>query len=448
MSSEIQFGEVEQNEPQRAVRPDKDAHFSIASVGEVDPNELPIFVDLDVQRDMEAHAHTNTRVELGGVMLGKQCIDADGNPFVVVTDSLRARHYEATRGSFKFTHETWSQITDERNRFHPELEMVGWYHTHPGWTVFLSPMDLFICNNFFNRPLDVALVIDPCNDDRGWFQWDSNHQTHRTAGFFLTSNRFREHELNHFAKLYNHEPTMNSDPRYSGFHGATGVGTSTNQQTVMDNRRPWFDLMMLAMLLTQLVFIGVMLFRLTGPSTVDLPADNRNADSISNPAIENQSLKLALNALAQSTGREQLADRMVKLETDRSLLAANLDGQLARVELVNRENEALRIDYRSAVEEAAKFETEISDLKSRLTEAKQKAAQAKKDSGGEDLLSSRNYSVAWLFGSSLIGLLLGGGGMYFLGHQSSAKREFESVETVNKEEAEVNYVPDSTEQKR
>ena len=71
MSSEIQFGDVEQNEPQKAVRPDLDAHFCVVSVGEIDPNDLPIYVDLDVMRDMEAHSQTNTRVELGGVMLGK-----------------------------------------------------------------------------------------------------------------------------------------------------------------------------------------------------------------------------------------------------------------------------------------------------------------------------------------------------------------------------------------
>jgi proteasome lid subunit RPN8/RPN11 len=38
--------------------------------------------------------------------------------------------------------------------------MVGWYHTHPDWGVFLSSMDMFICDNFFNK-LDVAYVIDP-----------------------------------------------------------------------------------------------------------------------------------------------------------------------------------------------------------------------------------------------------------------------------------------------
>src|SRR5262245_25919176 len=100
---------------------------------------------------MEDHAQSDTTVELGGVLLGGVHEDEDGKPFVVVTDSLRAQHYESTKGSFKFTHDTWSQITREREEFPAELQMVGWYHTHPDWGVFLSGMDMFICDNFFNR---------------------------------------------------------------------------------------------------------------------------------------------------------------------------------------------------------------------------------------------------------------------------------------------------------
>ena len=144
------------------MRPDQDAQFIVAPVGEVRDGEMPIFVDLDVMRDMVAHAYSNKKVELGGVMLGQALTDSDGNPFVVISDCLRAQHYEATRGSFKFTHQTWSDIGRQLNRRRPNLRIVGWYHTHPGWTVFLSPMDLFICENFFASPEDVALVIDPC----------------------------------------------------------------------------------------------------------------------------------------------------------------------------------------------------------------------------------------------------------------------------------------------
>ena len=402
MSSEIQFGDVEQNEPQVAVRPDRDAHYCIAAVGDIDEQNLPIFVDLDVMRDMEAHAHTNTRVELGGVMLGKQCIDSNGKPFVVVTDSLRARHYEATRGSFKFTHETWSQITGERNRFHPDLEMVGWYHTHPGWTVFLSPMDLFICNNFFNRDLDVALVIDPCNDDRGWFQWDETHQTQRTGGFYLTSIRYREHELNHFASLYNHEPIMNSDPRYSGYH----ITGSSTQDTAMDTRKPWFDLMMVSMLLAQLMFMGFMVMKLNGDQTT-APVANKPKTEAVDPVVENQSLKLALSTLANAQGEEQLANRMVALETDRQQLSVGLDGQLARSQILRQEKAKLAAEYDLRDQQAKALTDEVAKLKQKLAEVSAKETPTVE--GEEGVAPPITFGFGTLIATGLAGLLLGGG---------------------------------------
>ena len=89
---EIEFGELEEARPEVRLRPDENKHFAIAPIFEPDSDDLPIFVDLDSLADMEDHALTDTSVELGGVMLGGQYEDEDGRPFVVITDSLRAKH--------------------------------------------------------------------------------------------------------------------------------------------------------------------------------------------------------------------------------------------------------------------------------------------------------------------------------------------------------------------
>ncbi|MEZ6093482.1 MAG: Mov34/MPN/PAD-1 family protein [Pirellulaceae bacterium] len=185
MTDEIQFGDVKSRGPDVALRPDENHYFLVEPVfDEVAAEDLPIYVDLDVWIEMEKHARENTNVELGGVFLGHQAHDRSGKPFVVVRDSIRAKHYEATRGSFKFTHETWQQIARDREQMPEGTQMVGWYHTHPGWGVFLSGMDDFICENFFANPLDLALVIDPCKNDRGWFQW-KNKTTELSSAVYV-----------------------------------------------------------------------------------------------------------------------------------------------------------------------------------------------------------------------------------------------------------------------
>lgn len=46
-----------------------------------------------------------------------------------------------------------------------EYVLVGWYHSHPGHTCFLSRTDLDTQRRIFNQPYHSALVIDPVNKD-------------------------------------------------------------------------------------------------------------------------------------------------------------------------------------------------------------------------------------------------------------------------------------------
>jgi proteasome lid subunit RPN8/RPN11 len=217
-------------------------------------------------RDIEAHASTDTSVELGGVLLGGQYQDADGRPFVVVTDSLRAQHFEATKGSFKFTHETWEQISRERDEFPEKLQMVGWYHTHPDWGVFLSSMDMFICDNFFNRPLDLALVVDPCRGDRGMFQWTGRPQDRirRTGGFYLIASRFRRQELEFFAAQLEGKLSMpTTDPRFGAF--PIHMSTPAPVVNIAESRNSWQGPLLAGMLLAQFLLLGLLAWKLLDP---------------------------------------------------------------------------------------------------------------------------------------------------------------------------------------
>ncbi|MBK8031262.1 MAG: hypothetical protein IPK17_17580 [Chloroflexi bacterium] len=45
----------------------------------------------------------------------------------------------------------------------------GWYHSHPGFGVFLSGMDLGIHNQFFTHLWQLAVVIDPIQRHYGIF---------------------------------------------------------------------------------------------------------------------------------------------------------------------------------------------------------------------------------------------------------------------------------------
>ena len=68
-------------------------------------------------------------------------------------------------------HEAWRHINRIKDKHFPDHTLVGWYHTHPGFGVFLSEMDLFIQRHFFDQPFQVAVVIETKAREEGCFVW-------------------------------------------------------------------------------------------------------------------------------------------------------------------------------------------------------------------------------------------------------------------------------------
>lgn len=131
---------------------------------------VPVVVRQSVLNAIHDHGHSLTQVEVCGVLIGNGYRDERG-PFVYVEGSIRGEHAGSQLAQVTFTPETWTHIQDELDQKHPHLRIVGWYHTHPGFGVFLSPMDMFIHENFFNSAEQLALVYDPVGNDEGVFIW-------------------------------------------------------------------------------------------------------------------------------------------------------------------------------------------------------------------------------------------------------------------------------------
>ncbi|MBI4786151.1 MAG: Mov34/MPN/PAD-1 family protein [Chloroflexi bacterium] len=135
---------------------------------------FPIFLHQRVNRLITAHARENDQREVGGVLLGDVRQESSGQLFVVITHALKAEFANETRGHLTFTQKTWLKIHQAHQAQYPDKTIVGWYHTHPGWTIFLSDWDLFIHRNFFKQRWQIALVLDPSLDQAGFFVWNGN----------------------------------------------------------------------------------------------------------------------------------------------------------------------------------------------------------------------------------------------------------------------------------
>jgi proteasome lid subunit RPN8/RPN11 len=140
------------------------------------PLGICIRVCEEALRKARSHAASSLDQEVGGLCIGAARRSGPNSLWTVeITDTFVAEHTLNHRASITFTPDTWSAAhrVVEQNYAGQGLGLVGWYHTHPGFGVFLSAgYDLFIHENFFNQPWHVALVIDPLRQQEGFFVWD------------------------------------------------------------------------------------------------------------------------------------------------------------------------------------------------------------------------------------------------------------------------------------
>jgi proteasome lid subunit RPN8/RPN11 len=112
--------------------------------------------------ELEKHCFSETKVEVGGFIVGHI-----NGAVAEVTHVIPAEHSVGKSTQLTFTHDTWNALHSKMNDLDGTL--IGWYHSHPNFGVFLSEHDQFIQQNFFKQEGNITIVIDPVRGRRGWF---------------------------------------------------------------------------------------------------------------------------------------------------------------------------------------------------------------------------------------------------------------------------------------
>jgi proteasome lid subunit RPN8/RPN11 len=123
-------------------------------------------VDSEVVRQIRQHARSSGKTEVCGVLIGQ-----DRDHRIEVAACIEGQNADEAGAHVTFTQDTWEHIYAVKDKKYPDERIVGWYHSHPGFGIFLSDHDTFIHKNFFSSPGQVAWVFDPQSDEEGCFGW-------------------------------------------------------------------------------------------------------------------------------------------------------------------------------------------------------------------------------------------------------------------------------------
>jgi proteasome lid subunit RPN8/RPN11 len=128
------------------------------------------------------HTAAHTEVECGGLCLGNVFLEQGTNRLILQLTEIIPAAVDPSDPALTgpahltFTPETWQQLVTIYLQKYPERRILGWYHSHPGMDVFLSSMDLFIQNNFFTAPWQIAMVLEPLSNRVGLFTRQGEQQ--------------------------------------------------------------------------------------------------------------------------------------------------------------------------------------------------------------------------------------------------------------------------------
>lgn len=134
---------------------------------------IEVIVKSSAVEQFMQHAKSYPNLEIGGMLIGQYHYDNE-KKFVIIHKTIPANKGNSFQGAFVFTLESIIEINSIREENYPNLLTIGWYHSHPGFGVFFSGIDIHSHKTQFNLPFHIGIVIDPQSESVGCFSWYDN----------------------------------------------------------------------------------------------------------------------------------------------------------------------------------------------------------------------------------------------------------------------------------
>ncbi len=166
--SEIEWQETHEYQPQERRMSSFCRENGLAC--QPDSGSLTAFIEQSALEGLHEFLASDPSREQGGVLVGQAYFDPEEERyFTLVKVAIPALETEGTPVHLQFTPESWKYISGMIEEAHPDQVIVGWYHSHPGLSVFMSGTDRATQKAFFNHPWNLAVVVDPLQRQTGWF---------------------------------------------------------------------------------------------------------------------------------------------------------------------------------------------------------------------------------------------------------------------------------------
>lgn len=131
------------------------------------PSQTMTFMGRTTFKNMIEHCnkYRKQKLEAMGFLVGKVYKFNKGH-FIVIDECITTE-LDASLISVKFSKSGLEDLFDKMDL--KDRQLVGWYHSHPGFTAFLSETDIKTQTRLFPEPYHIAIVYDPIYRDMKGF---------------------------------------------------------------------------------------------------------------------------------------------------------------------------------------------------------------------------------------------------------------------------------------
>jgi proteasome lid subunit RPN8/RPN11 len=137
---------------------------------EREPSCKPLYISKTAEEKMRNHATSSVakKMEVMGLMLGQVFVH-DGIEYTVVRD-VATTDLDASSTRVRFRRDGFEKLFASMDDIGFDHIVTGWYHSHPGHGVFMSPRDVDTQKSMFSSSFHRAEVIDPINKAIGAYR--------------------------------------------------------------------------------------------------------------------------------------------------------------------------------------------------------------------------------------------------------------------------------------
>jgi proteasome lid subunit RPN8/RPN11 len=126
---------------------------------------FPLYISDIAEGKIREHSLKDAprRLEVLGLLLG-EVSTWNGADYVICRDVVTTK-LRSSSSKVRFNPDAFPNLFLQLDDSGFDYILVGWYHSHPGHTCFLSRTDLETQRSMFDQPFHTALVVDPVNED-------------------------------------------------------------------------------------------------------------------------------------------------------------------------------------------------------------------------------------------------------------------------------------------